>query len=234
MSSNKQDMFSENEIQDVYHSKVKKSSEYFTKYERLPVCPVRMWNFSWSGKDAPRNYCILDFIEWIRKYYIRNVDLGYTCEGDPELEFLFCKSKQFIPYPQFDLHKVGDHFQKRFDFFLFNQTLEHLYHPFLAVQHIFQTLKPGGYVFTSVPTINIPHSMPFHFNGFTPLGLAMLFKTAGFNILETGQWGNIVYIKKLFENHGWPDYEQSKSNDGIARNEERNVTQCWILAQRPN
>jgi len=39
--------------------------------------------------------------------------------------------------------------------------------------------------------------MPFHFNGLTPSGLAMLFKTANFEIVEIGQWGNYDYISKV-------------------------------------
>ena len=75
-------------------------------------------------------------------------------------------------------------FYNSFDFFLFNQTLEHLYNPFHAVENIYKIVKPGGYVFTSVPTLNIPHMTPVHFNGFTPMGLAMLFLSAGFEIVD--------------------------------------------------
>lgn len=33
----------------------------------------------------------------------------------------------------------------------------------MSVKQIFKTIKPCGYVFTNVPTINIPHDTPFNF-----------------------------------------------------------------------
>jgi SAM-dependent methyltransferase len=122
---------------------------------------------------------------------------------------------------------------KQFDFFIFNQTIEHLYNPFMCIQNIFNVVKPGGYVFTSVPTINIPHMEPFHFNGYTPMGLAMLFKSAGFEVVEIGQWGNHDYICKSFDNpHRWPGYNDLQKDNKV-KNERGNECQCWILVRRP-
>ena len=85
----------------------------------------------------------------------------------------------------------------------------------------------GGYVFTSVPTVNIPHQTPFNFYNHYPMGLAMLFASNDFEIIQTGQWGNLNYIKYIFKNFGWPDVYQTGQN-----NEENNVAQCWILAKK--
>jgi len=46
--------------------------------------------------------------------------------------------------------------------------IEHLYNPFMAMENIYKYIKPGGYVYTSVPTINIPHMTPIHYNGYNP------------------------------------------------------------------
>ena len=73
---------------------------------------------------------------------------------------------------------------------------------------------------------------PIHFNGFTPMGLAMLFKTANFEIIENGQWGNLNYICKLWGTHNWPGYNMLNTNN-IVTNEEQNVCQCWILVKKP-
>ena len=225
-------MFSETDIINIYEKQVKLPDSYFKKYEKLPNCPVKVYNYNWDNKDFPRNWCVLDFIEWIDKHNIKNIKhLGYTYDIDPELEFLTCVDKTFISYPKYDLHELSNYFTDTFDFFVFNQTLEHLYNPFEAVKSIYKSIKINGYVFTSVPTINIPHSTPIHFNGFTPMGLAMLFKVAGFEIVEMGQWGNYEYIKRLFEKHEWPGYNHINEN-GIVINEERNVCQCWILAKK--
>ena len=97
----------------------------------------------------------------------------------------------------------------------------------MVVENIHRNLIKGGYVFTSVPTINIPHSTPFNFSMWYPMGLAILFKSAGFEVVEMGQWGNKTYITELFTTHNWPDIYQSGP-----LNEEKNIVQCWILARK--
>jgi SAM-dependent methyltransferase len=225
-------MTTESDIIDLYINKIKLPESYFNKNVVVPKCPVKSYNYSWGNYDFCRVGCILDFIEWTAKHNIINIEhLGYTCDGDPELEFIIPAIKTLIQYPPYDLHNISNHFKNTFDFFIFNQTIEHLYNPFEAIKQIYETIKPGGYVFTSVPTINIPHMTPIHFNGFTPMGLAMLFKTANFEIIEIGQWGNYDYISKLWSTHNWPSYNSLHQNN-IITNEERNVCQCWILAKK--
>lgn len=221
----------EQTIRDLYDTKVKLPQSYFTKYEYLPPCPIKSRNYQWNNNDFPRNWCVLDFIEWTTKHGATTVGhLGYTCQTDDELEFLTANHKTLLEYPSYDLHTLA--FKNEFDFFLFNQTLEHLYNPFEAVKKIYESLKPGGYVFTSVPTLNIPHMTPIHFNGFTPMGLAMLFKTNNFDVVEIGQWGNFEYIQRLWYTHNWPGYNDLQKNNRVT-NEERNVCQTWILARKP-
>lgn len=223
----------ETSIIPTYNNKVKLSSEYFSKWERLPACPVKAYNYSWANYDFPRNWAIMDFDEWTKKYGITKTGhLGCTDINDPEIEFLKWDRRTAISFPPYDLHTISCNFKNEFDFFVFNQTLEHLYDPFEAMRNIWKTVKPGGYVFTSVPTINIPHMTPVHFNGFTPMGLAMLFQTTGYDIIEIGQWGNFEYIQRLFFSHSWPGYRDLHKN-GLVTNEERNVCQCWILARKP-
>ena len=224
--------FTEEELHDIYRKYVNLPETYFQKNIKLGPCPVKSWNYSWSGKDFPRNWCILDFREWIQKHNLESINtLGYTCDSDPELEFIKPKQKILVEYPTFDLHTIDKNFNNIFDFFIFNQTLEHLYNPFMAVKSIYNTIKKGGYVFTSVPTINIPHSTPIHYNGFNPMGLALLFKSVGFEIIEIGQWGNYDYISKLWKTHSWPSYDDLEK-DGCISNERNNVTQCWILVKK--
>ena len=218
-------------IDHLYRSKVNLHESYFKKYENLPSCPVKQYNYNWGNYDFPRNWCILDFKEWVEKYNIKSKCLGVTCQSDPEIEFIQSDEIIHLPYPPYDLHTIGDDIKDKFDFFIFNQTLEHLYNPFLAVSSIHKTLKSGGFVFTSVPTLNIPHMVPYHFNGFTPMGLAMLFIVNGFEILEIGQWGNLEYINKLWTTHVWPGYNQLQKNNRVT-NERNNVCQCWILARK--
>jgi SAM-dependent methyltransferase len=189
--------FSSDELYKIYNENVKLPESYFNKYRYVPPCPVKKYNYNWSNYDYPRVWCILDFIEWIKKYDIKVNNLGYTCDADPELEFITYVGKKCLSYPEYDLHTISMHFTNEFDFFLFNQTIEHLYNPFEAIKQIYNIVKPGGYVFTSVPTLNIPHMTPIHFNGYTPMGLALLFASANFEIVEIGQWGNATSSIKL-------------------------------------
>jgi hypothetical protein len=225
--------FTEEDIINIHKNKVKRSEEYFKKYEILPECPVIAYKHNWDNHDYPRNLCILDFRDWVAKYNLEQVEhLAYTFKDDPELQFLRANKSTELAYPPHDLHTISNTYKDEFDFFVFNQTLEHLYNPYEAVRQIYTTLKPGGYVFTSVPTLNVPHWMPSHFTGFTPMGLATLFMGANFEIIDMGQWGNCNYIKKLFETHSWPDYKEMKAFGDVIPNEERNVCQCWILARK--
>ena len=221
--------FTEDELTSIYNHLVKKDSHYFNRYTEMPDCPVRNWNHNWSRHDMPRNFAILDFIEWTNKHSIQvGNELGITCTCDPEIEFVSYNNTTLLEYPPYDLHIDYKQFHSYFDLFIFNQTIEHLYNPFMALDNIFKYVKPGGYVFTSVPTINIPHHTPIHYNGYNPMGLALLFLSTGFEVIEMGQWGNYDYINQLFYSHSWPDASQVSHV-----NEERNVAQCWILARRP-
>ena len=89
--------FSEEEIIKLYNTKVKKNAEYFKK--GLIKCPVKSYNYSWKNKDAPRCFCVRDFIEWVDKYHIKNCKhLGYTYELDPEIEFINAEKKTLYLY----------------------------------------------------------------------------------------------------------------------------------------
>lgn len=225
-------MLTDDEILELYTTKVKKPPSYFSHYETVPPCPVKSWGYAWQDFDFPRVPCVLDFRQWIRKHDISPHTLAYTCKTDPELEYITRTDEVYLPYPEYDLHTVSRRHTNAFDFFLFNQTIEHLQNPFVAVKSIYETLKPGGYCFTSVPTINIPHSTPYHYGGYNPMGLAMMFRLAGFEIVEVGQWGNLDYLTKIFARQSWVGYNTLNRN-GRVTNEELNVCQCWILARKP-
>jgi len=230
----------EHVIHDVYARYARLSPMYFSKYVKVPQFPGQKedgpWNINrqWDGHDFPRVWCLLDFIEWT-KYMDIGGHLGYTCDGDPELEFIEKRfnKKTYLPYPPYDLHDLPE-MKDKFDFFLFNQTIEHLHSPDVAIANIHKNMNPGGYVFTSVPTINIPHMTPVHFGGFTPMGLLMLFAKNGFEIVRNGQWGNHKYIDLMFKNQTWPDFNDLKDEFGNVPNEQNNCCQCWVLAQKGN
>ena len=127
---------------------------------------------------------------------------------------------------------------------LMSQTLEHLYDPLLSLVNLRHKLEPGGLLFTSTPTVNRPHMVPFHFRHYSPMGLAALLSQAGFEILEAGQWGNAHYLDALFELVGmeWPSYTKghvtalgADTLDPSTRveNTRELPVQVWALARRP-
>jgi SAM-dependent methyltransferase len=227
-------IISENEVKNIYQTFINKSDEYFNKYQVLPL-ELNNKNWKWENKDFPRIMCILDFQEWVSKHNITQFNnILVTDKSDPELEYITFKNVDYIPYNngENDLHTLNLN-KKDYDFILVNQTIEHLYNPFESMKNVFNHLKPGGYFFTSVPTINIPHLTPFHFNGYTPIGLLTLMKSVGFEIIESGFWGNYDYIEFIFKHHNWPDYRQLMKN-GFILNERKNTVQTWCLVKKNN
>lgn len=224
-------LFTEADIRQIYDTHVLKPPEYLQKYERTPL-ELNTKNWKWEGCDYPRVCCVLDFSEWIAKHSISHFDSVLATSKDPELEYITYNDIVFAEYKngQNDLHTL-DLDRKSFDFILFSQTLEHLYNPFLAMQRLYAHLKPGGYLFTSVPTLSIPHMTPSHFYGFTPMGLCMLMKSIDFEIVELGYWGNLDYINTMFTHHAWPDYRYLSRN-GLISNEVKNAAQAWVLVKK--
>ena len=227
------------DIQDIYENYVlpKNNGEYLNRYKKLPRNPNANWN--WDNKDMPRIFAVLEF-----KRFIDENDLTFdkvltlNGGGDPEYEHVKYKRKVNYNYEDdkdnFDLHNLNLP-QKNFDFFMANQTLEHVYDPVKVAKNIYKHMKKNGIVYMNLPAINIPHSTPFHhYTGITPVGLGCIFKSAGFNILDIGFWGNSDYHNYIF-NRGkgsglptWPDYRrvQNYSSDF-----ERPVI-TWIFAKK--
>jgi hypothetical protein len=224
--------FKEQEVIDTYHKFVKKPKEYYQKLSPLPL-HLNNKRWKWEGKDFPRVPCVLDFSEWVLKHNLSHVGtLLSTCTDDPELDFITYDNILNLPYDgnSNDLHKLTS--ETKVDFVIFNQTIEHLYNPFISMHNLYNILKEGGYLFTSVPTINIPHMVPFHYNGYTPIGLCMLMKSVGFEIVELGYWGNYNYLSKLLSNQNWPSYENLIDENNNITNDPNNTAQCWVLVKK--
>jgi len=236
--------FNLHEIYQIYNKYVKLPIEYFKKYEHILdhiyrvkedyKCFNQHKDTPIEHYDFPRIWTMLDFKEWIKKYNINPINkLLVTCE-DPEQQYLDAKYTRIANYEQdrynYDLHNLYLD-ERDFDFLLFSQTLEHVYNPWISMLNIANHVKSGGYVFTSVPTINYPHTTPVHFQGFTPMGLAVLFLSVDLEPVEMGQFGNKKYINILFE-QGWPGYKKLIDEEGNIVNEENAVSQCWILAKK--
>ena len=230
-------IFTEKEIQSIYDQHVKKDQEYFFKANKRYESLSNNEKKKWFESDFPRLAAIFDFEDWIEKYQLKTVNkLLATAEYDPELEYIQANRVIICDYEKnkkkYDLHSLNLR-EKDFDLAIINQTLEHIYNPFLGMKNIFNHLKPGGNFYTTVPTINIPHMIPFHFWGITPIGLCLLCKSVGFEILECGYWGNNEYIKYIFDNNDWPTTDDVKNKKGFIENNLVCQAQTWILVKRP-
>lgn len=227
-------LLDETEIIELYETYVKKPKEYFKKandeYHKLSDFEKSKW----FSKDFPRLASIFEFKEWIQKYNLQHVGkLLSTCSNDFELEYVTYDNIIFCEYfsdKKYDLHTLNLN-EKEYDFVIFNQTLEHLYNPFIGMKNLYNHLKIGGYLYTTVPTINIPHEIPFHFWGITPTGLCALGKSIGFNVLECGYWGNLSYINHIFNHNNWPNTNDIMINNTI-ENIENCQSQTWALFQK--
>jgi SAM-dependent methyltransferase len=227
-------ILSEEDIIKLYQLHVDKPEEYYRKandeYQKLSDIEKA----EWFPKDFPRLASLFDYKEWVEKYNLNTVDkLLSTCASDPELKYIKCNDITVCDYTidkKYDLHII-DLENKDYDMIIFNQTLEHLYNPFVAMKNLFNHLKPGGYLYTTVPTINIPHQVPFHFWGITPIGLCALGSSVGFKVLECGYWGNLSYINHIFTHFGWPN-TSDVMKDGLIENVDHCQSQTWVLLQK--
>lgn len=237
-------IFSRAEIEHLYNTHIKKDESYFAPIKKEEILSLKFeynvgekhFTHSPEGHDFPRIKCLLDFKAWIKKYNITDIKHFLATDiSDPEVNFLKFKDHTSIWYDEKteanDLHTVKLE-NNKYDFVLFSQTIEHLYNPFMALTNLYNATTEGGYIFTSMPTINIPHMTPIHFNGYTPMGLCMLFESVGFKTVEIGYWGNYKYIKRIFKKHSWPDYRKLMNFFGQVANEPKNVAQTWILARK--
>jgi hypothetical protein len=211
---------------------INNNSEYANRYSKLPLHRNNK-NWKWEGKDFPRVIALLEFDRMIQKYNIRSKNLlSFNGLNDPELEYV-----QYDHHSNFnfgddknkhDLHTLDIPLQQ-YDFAMLNQTLEHLYNPFICLENIHKYLDDSGFIYANLPSLNIAHDTPFHFfTGFTPIGVACMFKTCGFDIIEIGQWGNKDYISILYKTQGWPDYKSLRSYT----NDFNNPVITWVLAKK--
>lgn len=217
-------LLSEKDIHILYNHFVVKPHAYLNRTidDTLPYNP--------KGKDAPRVFTLMDFKDWVHKYKIRPKNALLTDADDYEVPLLSCDKITVINYASshaYDLHALSLP-RRDYDFVLFSQTLEHLYNPYRCVKNLYDHMCEGGYIFTSVPTVNIPHMTPIHFSHFYPIGLICMFIQCGFEVLEVGYWGNLDYILHLFTTYTWPDIYTLPS----LQNDPKHPAQCWILAKK--
>lgn len=239
-------IISNKEITDIYNKYILVNYTEENRCKHVPLSfELNDKALRWEKMDFPRVISVLE----LREYMISNnlnfkEVLSFYGESDPEFVYMKyercysyvykddIKTKLYDGNVEYDLHNF-DLTKRDFDFAILNQTLEHLYNPLLALKNIFNHLKDGGMFYTNVPVNNVPHCDPFHFyTGLTPMGLAVLIRLAGFDILQVGQWGNKIYQKQMFDKL-WSNYTYTE-NPGYNDFDCPLITWCWAIKNVSN
>lgn len=126
----------------------------------------------------------------------RMLDAG---AGDAPYKKLF----QHVTYESADFEQVDKPYAKstyvcdlceripvedgRFDYIVFNQTIEHLREPAKALSELFRVLAPGGRMICTAPLFYEEHEQPFDFFRYTQFAHKHLFTQAGFQV-ERVEW----------------------------------------------
>jgi SAM-dependent methyltransferase len=228
-------MIVNDQVMEIYekHVLINNTDEYRNRYVPLPL-HMNNKNWKWESKDFPRVISLLEFNRFIsvNNLFFKKA-LCINGSDDPENEYINCEQKIMVNYGDdtvnHDLHQLTIQ-ETDFDFIMLNQTIEHLYNPLQCLENLYGYMKPGGIIYASVPVLNGPHDVPYYYyTGMQPVGLGVLMKLAGFEIISIGQWGNLEYINILFGVPWWADYQMMK-NPGL--NEFNRAVTTWIFARK--
>lgn len=74
-----------------------------------------------------------------------------------------------------------------FDAVLCSQVLEHSFEPSLLLSEIIRVLRPGGYLYMSIPFMWPEHEQPYDSQRYTSFGLVHQLQKAGFEVLYTSK-----------------------------------------------
>lgn len=113
-----------------------------------------------------------------------NKSMYKTLDTDPRGEPDIIASAEKIPLPAESVDGV-----------LCTQVLEHLPHPWIAIQEMHRILRPGGYCVVTVPQLNELHEQPHDYYRYTNYGLSILFEDAGFVVEHMDQRGSYYATK---------------------------------------
>lgn len=87
---------------------------------------------------------------------------------------------------------------KSFDTIIMTQVLEHIAHPEIIFKELFRMLRSSGHCVITAPFLIPYHADPHDYYRYTPEGLALLAKGAGFDIVESGPYGGLFTVISEF------------------------------------
>lgn len=138
------------------------------------------------------------------------------------------QSYQSAWFPEFDICKAP--LAEPVDLILAEQVWEHIPSPFKATQHVFHSLKPGGYFLVTVPFLMRIHLCPLDCTRWTPQGLRFLLEEAGFEseTMRVDAWGNAQAVRAAIHGRNYCKRLHSlKNNPNLP-------VSVWALARKPS
>ncbi len=118
-----------------------------------------------------------------------------------------------------------------YDLILASQVWSHLDRPYLALKHVQEMLRPGGYFWLSVPFF-MPHNpSPVDCSRWNARGLKNLLIEGGFpeENIQAAQWGNRAAGHRNMEDQ-WPPEHNEETDD--LDNDQNFPIIAWALARK--
>jgi SAM-dependent methyltransferase len=137
---------------------------------------------------------------YVEKFLRENADRvrGRCLEfGDARYKALFTGAEKYEvvnikPGPGVDyvcdIHDTRSMPQETFDTIICTQVFEHLAWPEKAAVSLYGLLRPGGLLLLTAPFLNPVHGLPADFRRFTPGGLDLILRGAGF-VMDSVDFG---------------------------------------------
>lgn len=106
--------------------------------------------------------------------------------------------------------------EESFDTVVSTQVFEHIDNPFSAVREIKKVLKPGGNVIITAPFMVPFHPDPKDNFRFSKEGLEEIFRSSGFEIIDSGTYGGFFMILSEMIHFSWFNPYKRKSGRFMA------------------
>ena len=189
------------QLSNVYFVPDEKVRNFIEGYDSIFKGKLRSYyNFS-------RVACLADFTDTVQREGVVTTKIAVVSgsSSDPEMSVLTYEALdtfQFDPIGNcFDLDtnwtvsKELFNFEGRYDLVLCSQVFEHIFSPVRGLQNLTKLVKPGGYIWVSVPTINCIHGDPYFYSaGYHPRFLSRLAREVGVQCIHVGGFGSEKYL----------------------------------------
>jgi SAM-dependent methyltransferase len=188
----------------------------------FPAAPLTGTSRHWARIVMDRE--VEQFILHLGEEALTAVEISGESHRDARL----WREYRTLEYPAFDLCAPPSPLPASGDVVICEQVLEHVENPLRAAQTLYDLCRPGGYAVVSTPFLIRVHPNPGDYWRFTEDGLRILLRHAGFEVIESGSWGNAAAVRANFVS--WARYRPWRS----LRNDRSLPVSVWAFARRPD